>query len=397
MRIIYLTGASIPGDSLESVHAVETASKLVEFGHRVEIVGDRKSGQSYKEVIGGVKIVRAHMRSKGRLVPMIATRRLAHFFRRQPDVIIESHHALGGVGVVLSFLKDVPLVLEVDAPKVEIMLSKRPRPHLVADGMLRLWNRVQFARSAAIVASSETLVPPVYRSKTVVADWGVNTERFSLDLRRSSMTDHIRQRHDLRGHTVVGFHGTLNRKHGAHSLPEIFDHVRDSAPDVRFLIIGEGPLRESLEAEFKRRSMTGVVCFAGEPELHEKPYWLAAVDIAVAPFQSAGGPAEPFGVYWPLTHLYEALACGAATAAYDFGRARAILSEGCGRVVPGRSVEDMADAVIELAEDEGNVRAMGEKAACYAQREFDVSICAKKLERILLDVASKPRPRFRLF
>jgi len=397
MRIIYLTGASVPGDSPESVHAAETAAKLVEFGHRVEIVVDRTAGQSYKEIIGGVKVVRAHMRSKGRLVPVIATRRLAHFFRRQPDVIIESHHPLGGVGVVLSFLKNVPLVLEVGAPNVEIMLSKRPRPHLVADGALRLWNRVQFARAAAIAASSEKLVPPIYRSKTVVTDWGVNTERFSLDLRRSSMTDHIRHRHDLRGHTVVGFHGTLDHKHGSHSLPEIFDTVRDSVPDVRFLIIGEGPLRKRIEEDFKRRSMTGVVCFAGEPELHEKPYWLAAVDIAVAPFRAPGDALRRFGVYWPLTHLYEVLACGAATVAFDFERAGSILADGRGLVVGGGSVEDLAEAVGELARDEGRVRAMGEKAARFAQRELDVSICAGKLERVLLDAVSKPHPRFRLF
>jgi len=397
LRIIYLTGASVPGDSPESVHTVETASKLVELGHRVEIVVHRESGQSYKEVIGGVKIVRAHMKSKGRLIPVIATRRLTHFIRRRADVIIESYHALGGLGALLSFLKDVPLVLEVDAPGLHAALAGRPRPHLIIDEALKLWNRIQFASAAAIITSSDTLVPEIYGPKAATGVWGVNTERFCLDLTRSSMTEHIRHRFDMRGHKVVGFYGDLDEAHGAKSLSEIFDHIHDSAPGIRFLIVGRGPLRKGLEAEFQRRSMAEIVTFADEPPLHEKPYWLAAIDVAVAPYSPLAGPLREFGVYWPLTQLYQLMACGTAVVSYDFKSARDAFADERGVLVPGGSVEEMAETVAALADDEERTRTIGRKAGEFAEANLDVSLCAKKLEYILQQAIANPRPRFKLF
>jgi len=397
VRILYITGASVPSNSVESVQVTETAANLVERGHRVELLVDRAPGQSYKEVIGGVKIVRAHMRSRGRLVPALATRRLAHFFRRRFDLIIDQYNALGGLGVVLSVLKNVPLMLEVSRPHLAEILSAVGREHLVVHGALRLWNRVQFARASLIVATCPELVPPEFAGKTRAIDWGINTERFSPEFRRAAMCEQIRHVHDLRGHPVVGFHGPLDRDHGAQHLLEIFDRVLQVEGDARFLVVGSGPMAGEVREQCRQRDLDRYVVFTEEPASHERPYWLAAVDVAVAPYQAPGGSLARFGLYWPLGPLCELMACGAAPVTTDYARPRALLADGRGTWVPPGSLRAMVEEVVGLLRDRDRREAIGAKAARFVAESLDAEKCVARMDDALREAAAARQPRFKLF
>jgi glycosyltransferase involved in cell wall biosynthesis len=397
LRVLYITGAAVPGSSAESVRVIETASNLVELGHRVDLLTDRAAGQRYKEIIGGVKIMRAHMRTRGRVVPILAARRIAHFFRRRFDVIVEQYDALGGLGAALSVLKNIPLVLDVSHPHREEILSHIDHPGPITNGGLYLLSRIQFGRASLALATCPELLPEAAREKGRIAEWGINTERFSPELRRAAMCEHLKRVHDLRGRVVVAFHGPLDDRHGAPHLADIFERVLAAGLDARFLVVGNGPRRAELQAQCRQRGMISKVVFAGDPPYHERPNWLAAADVAVAPFEVSDGPLSGFGLYWPLTSLCELMACGAAPVSTQYPRTKALLAEGRGILAsPGR-LQELADGIVRLGKDKEMSRAMGERAARYIAENLDSEKCGRTIQEALLEAAANAPPRFKFF
>ena len=128
MRLLYLCGERIPGSGGGSVHAIEVAGNFVRLGHRVELVCALGPGQSEKEIIAGVKVRRVHMDFRGRTVPVRAARKLASFARKDYDLVMERFVTGGGLGFMVSALKNAPLVLEVNSSPGLAPLGNAPSP-----------------------------------------------------------------------------------------------------------------------------------------------------------------------------------------------------------------------------------------------------------------------------
>jgi phosphatidylinositol alpha-1,6-mannosyltransferase len=79
---------------------------------------------------------------------------------------------------------------------------------------------------------------------------------------------------------------------------EALPRVRERVPDVRWVIVGEGPLRPSLEAEVARRSLGGAVEFAGAASDQERDAWLDRASVFAMPSRTPPGSmsGEGFGI-----------------------------------------------------------------------------------------------------
>jgi glycosyltransferase involved in cell wall biosynthesis len=144
--------------------------------------------------------------------------------------------------------------------------------------------------------------------------------------------------------------------------------------DVTLEILGDGPMRDELEAQTERLNLGPRVRFAGWVAQTDCPRRLKHADILVLPsYHECGGAV-----------VLEAMACGLPCIATDWGGPADYLDAECGVLVPpkttGQFVNDLAAAIIRLANDASLRREMGAKAREKVAAQFDWD---RKIDRIL--------------
>jgi glycosyltransferase involved in cell wall biosynthesis len=117
--------------------------------------------------------------------------------------------------------------------------------------------------------------------------------------------------------------------------------VLAECPKARVAIVGDGPLREQLEARARRLGLDRETRFAFLPFRAPAARYLAAMDLYVL---SSAWEAFPIGVL-------EAQACGVAQVATDVGGTAEAVDSSTGRLVPARDPAALAGAMCELLGD----------------------------------------------
>ena len=155
--------------------------------------------------------------------------------------------------------------------------------------------------------------------------------------------------------------GRLVRQKGISVLLEAAGTVITRFPQVRFTLVGDGPLRRALEAQAAGLGLTEQVRFLGT--LVEPQNVVAGCDLFVLPSLWEGMPMS----------LLEAMAAGRPVVASSVsGSAELILDEETGVLVPPGNPERLADAMIRMLENPEAAEAMGRRAADRVRREFSL-------------------------
>jgi glycosyltransferase involved in cell wall biosynthesis len=90
------------------------------------------------------------------------------------------------------------------------------------------------------------------------------------------------------GTPIAGFVGRLNNPKSPESFVRMIPLVKQAVPQAKFIIIGDGPMRDYLAAEVKRLGVTGQVYFLGyQKNIHQL---MQQLDVVVVPsFREAFG------------------------------------------------------------------------------------------------------------
>ncbi|MCA9053577.1 MAG: glycosyltransferase family 4 protein [Planctomycetaceae bacterium] len=155
--------------------------------------------------------------------------------------------------------------------------------------------------------------------------------------------DEVRQRLGLQPQDiVVGKIARLFHLKGHEFLLAAAPEIAAASPEVRFLLVGDGVLRESLQAEIRRLGLTDRFVFTGLVPPEQIPELIAAMDIVVHTSQWEG----------LARVLPQGLIAGKPVVSYDVGGAREVVMPGeTGFLLPRDSVRDLALAVSQLAAD----------------------------------------------
>ncbi|MBW8713423.1 MAG: glycosyltransferase family 4 protein [Acidobacteria bacterium] len=141
-------------------------------------------------------------------------------------------------------------------------------------------------------------------------------------------------------------------------------------PHARFFVVGEGPLRESLEQQARALGLGDRFSFAGFAK--DVPRVVSAFDISVFPSLWEGTP---------LT-VFEALAMGKAIVATDAdGLLDVLTSEHDAIIVPKRDARALANGLIRVI-DEPDTRDRLRAAAAETGKKYDISLFVRKMERL---------------
>ena len=118
---------------------------------------------------------------------------------------------------------------------------------------------------------------------------------------------------------VLLFVGRLEAHKGVVELLNAFASVREEAGyDLRLLLVGDGPLRDSLGRMVAERHLSGSVTFAGFQSYEEMPRFYALADLVVVPSLR-----EPYGLV-----VNEAIAVGIPVLCSRLVGARDLLEDG---------------------------------------------------------------------
>lgn len=169
----------------------------------------------------------------------------------------------------------------------------------------RLVQRVQrfYARRAGRI-----IVPSRYLAG-LVAGWGVDERRIRVVPNAVERSDYLIPDSSVEAKRALGLEfpvlltiGRLTPWKGVDHLIDVLPHL---APDVRLVVVGEGPERERLEAHAASRGLSGRTIFTGKVERTLVGTYLKAADVFAL-----------FTGYEGLSHvLLEALLAGVAIVA----------------------------------------------------------------------------------
>lgn len=170
--------------------------------------------------------------------------------------------------------------------------------------------------------------------------------------------------------------GRLNEQKGQAVLVAGWPRVVAQVSQARLVLVGEGPLRDDLEASVRRLGIADNVSFV--PPNDDIADWYRAADVVVV--------ASRHGEAMPLTPL-EAAACGRPVVATDVAGIRESVSPDVGAVVAPDDAERLAEAVARRLADPALAEQEGQRSRVRAERLFDARDATRRLAELTVTVA----------
>jgi glycosyltransferase involved in cell wall biosynthesis len=291
---------------------------------------------------------------------------------RRPLFLYQRHGRYAVAGALLSYRLRRPLVLEYNGSEVWISKHWDPAKFLP---WLRLCEELSLAAAAKITVVSdalrnELLERGIAEDKILVNPNGVDPDVFHPDC------DGDLTRGELGfqpGQVVVGFIGTFSYWHGVGVLQHAIESIlkdqesHESARDMRFLLVGDGPLGPEIRKALEPYCRLGWVVFTGQVPHEQAPRYLDAADILVSPHVPMADGTPFFG---SPTKLFEYMAMGKAIVASNLDQLACVLThQETGYLVePGNSTE-LIHAIRLLAARPDIRRYLGDNARETAVRK----------------------------
>lgn len=196
---------------------------------------------------------------------------------------------------------------------------------------------------------------------------------------RSGLRDEERAALGIRSDQILACYvGTIGMAHGLGTLLQAARALRDTEPDIRFLIVGDGAELANMKARAAGMNLPNVT-FTGLLPRTRVPAILAAADIALVTLK----PSDVFKTVLP-SKMFESMAAGRPTVLAVDGEARATLARaGAGVYVPPGDPTALAGAVKDLSRDAVRRQEMGQAAAEFVEREFGRRAWAERYVAIL--------------
>jgi len=184
----------------------------------------------------------------------------------------------------------------------------------------------------------------------------------------------------------VGMVARMNHRYKNHSgFLRITARIHQLMPDVEFLLVGDGPLRQDLEREAASLGLGASAIFLGDRQ--DMPAVLASMDVAV----------NPSGSESLSNVILEAMAAGLPVVAYGVGGNGELLDCRCsdqrGALIPEGNETAFADAVQKLLADSALREQLGGNARQFEQENFSLDQMRQRYAELYVTLLQKKRGR----
>jgi glycosyltransferase involved in cell wall biosynthesis len=273
-------------------------------------------------------------------------------------------------------LVSLPLMLFQHSPRFVYTIHGVPQPELETGPLFKVGYVFERAslrhvarRASKVVAISNfvrDLLKSNYGVEAHVIRNGVDTKMFHPleTVARGALRS---QMHLPLDKHIVLFVGRLHASKDPLTLVRCMPRVISKRPDTYFVLIGDGPMRHSVESEIARLKLENFCRLIPRLEHSDLPTWYQLSDLFVS-----SSPREMLGIA-----VLEAMSSGLPVVATDFGGPREVLGSS-GILFRGGDPNDLAEKISSLIIDQRTSLELGQKARETVIRDFRWEEVARK-------------------
>lgn len=293
-----------------------------------------------------------------------------------PDAVLfrfDPLHRFAASVIGVSLIR--PVVLEVNAVRSIELSARRPR---ISDWL----DRVSLSRARRVFVVSGRLkdhlkefcgVPP---AKVAIIENGVDERVFSPAVDGSAVRRQLR----ADGRFLIGFVGSFRPWHGVGLLIDLAERLARDAPDVLFVMVGDGGERAGYQRDVEARGLAEYVHFVGHVAHVEVPQYLAAMDLLIYPLPEASFRQ---GFYGSALKIFEYMAMGKAVITSPMGQMNELLEDGVsGFLIPAEDLDSVAHRIMLLRTDDPARSRVGERARETVVRKYTWRANALKVRQL---------------
>jgi glycosyltransferase involved in cell wall biosynthesis len=353
MNVLILAEAS-------NAHTQRWARALVRRGWGVTVLSEKHAP------INGAEVIAARVPGFGFRCPYRWWKRYARYLRtviRHAQADLVHVHYLTDYALMPAEPDDPPVVISAwgsDVVPFETDAPDRPDQRRRKVGLLR--------GAAAVTATTNYLADrtaefgAIPRESITVIPFGVELTRFKPARDKPPGAA-----------PVVGFVKHIEARYGIQHLIEAVPAVLGRFPTVRFVIVGDGPMKDVLAERVRALGVEQAVEWRGRIPNEAVPSLLADMDVFVMP-----SVAEAFGV-----SAVEAQAVGVPVVFSDLPGIREAVIDGVGGLaVPPADPAALAKAICRLLADESLRRRLGQGGRQTVCERFDLDENVVRMETV---------------
>ncbi len=197
---------------------------------------------------------------------------------------------------------------------------------------------------------------------------GMDIARFSPARHSAAQCEAVRRECGVRpGERVLLNIGRIAKEKNLEQVMRVFPKLREACPDVRFVLVGEGPQREVLAQMAQELGVADAVTLAGPKAWERIDQYYAMADVFVSASRT-----ETQG----LTYV-EAMASGLCVCAVNDSCLEGVIEDGVSGVLTGESDEALLAGLIRAFSEEG--RRIAARAVEHAA-PFGMEVFAQRVE-----------------
>ena len=314
---------------------------------------------------------------------------VAGSFLERPDVVIATSPQLlvGLAGWWIARLKSVPFVFEVrDLWPESLAAVGMGNPNSLMHRTLAAIANFLYRNADHIVvvtsAFKNYLVEhrQVAPEKISVVENGVNARLFCPH----PPSQEIRRQIAAEDKFVVSYIGTMGVAHGLETVLDAAHILQERAPHISFMLVGEGAEKQALVSRAMSMGLRNLTFF--DQQARERvPAFICSSDACLVMLKKA----ELFKTVLP-TKLLEFMSCGRPVLLAVDGEARRIMDDaGAGLFVGPQNAPDLAEKIVQLANNPGLCEVMARNGRSYIVRQFSRQQTASRYIAVLENLLSR--------
>lgn len=302
----------------------------------------------------------------------------------RPEVVIAANVPLDAQFKLMAAARSIGACFifwlqDIISVAMEKILQKKSFLYRLPIAFYRLKEEKLLRNSDAVVAISEDFVP-------ILDHWGVSRRKVDVipnwaplsEIPLRSKQNAWARKHGLTEARVVLYAGTLGFKHDPGKMVEVAAAAA-GAPDVRVVVVSEGPGAEFVSTEARRRGLNNLIVLPFEP-IAVLPEMLASAEVLVVLIEREAG------IFSVPSKLLSYLCAGRAvllSVPRENLAARIVEQNDLGIVVDPEDANGFVESALRLLNGPAEREQFGRRARAYADDTFDIDKITDRFEIVI--------------
>ena len=381
MKIFIMdTQAGVYGSA---THRLELTRNLSKLGCDVHAIAYTNMGPNDAQIDihirqkNGKNIFTKLVSRYGYVLQLLKLAKIHHF-----DIVYTRHIIVGIIGLIIKKIYSSKLVIEWNSitPDERRLTEKQSTKWKIFKNtrikLLKILEIFVLRKADAIIAVTQGIKDylvenGINENKVGVIENGANTELFN-PVRDSNVVNELKNKlHINNDEKVVLFVGNLAPWQGVEYLLRAAPSIVGEIPKTKFLIVGDGIMREKLESLVKDLNIAHNVILTETVPYEIVPEYINISDVCVVLKRKMSSG------YSPLK-LYEYMACGKPVIATNTAGFEILEQYNTGILVNPEDSQELASALVKLLQDKQLREQMGVNGRELVVREYSWECTAKK-------------------